>query len=591
MSPTQLMAAMLVLPLVGASVLAVSPKPLAKHIGVITSLVVFGLSILLAWQFPEWTTGRFWPGEAKEVAPIALGVSFTLGIDSVSLLLILLTTFLSPLAMLGSYTSVTNREREFYGWFLVLLTAMLLAFMARDVIAFYVGYEFTIVPMLFLIAIFGGDNRRYAAVKFFVFTFVASVITLSGLIYVAAARAQAGLGWSFGLAELQDFALTGLTDRERYWVFIAMMVGFCVKVPFWPVHSWLPLAHDQAPTGGSVILAGTLLKLGTYGIYRVALPMAPDAAVEVIPLLITFSIIAIVAISLVCVAQKDVKRLVAYSSVSHMGVAMLGMLALNPVGVTGSVMYMINHGLSTGALFLCIGMMYERYHTKDMDKLGGLAKRMPIWAFFVVFFTMTSVGLPGLNGFVSEVMCLLGAFTARPSTAIEYPGLIGPKWMVVAGVGSVVLGALYMLYMVGRVVWGPLKEPGHDAHGGHASHGGHGTTGGAGSAGDLHHGGGNHGHAAHGSSGGLPVDLSLREITCLAPIAVVCLLIGIQPWPLLDVINPSVKVTIAGYPEAVRDHIRATTTSATGNDERTALLPTGGDASSQPISSTPTVAP
>lgn len=561
MSPTQLMATMLTLPLIGASILAVSPKPLAKHIGVITSMVVFLLSILLAWQFPEWMTGKFWPADSHGGTAVALGVTFSLGIDSVSLLLILLTTFLTPLAMLGSYTSVTNREREFYGWFLVLLTAMLLAFMARDVIAFYIGYEFTIVPMLFLIAIFGGDNRRYAAVKFFVFTFVASVITLSGLIYVAAARAQSGLGWSFGLSELQSFALTGLTDRERYLVFIAMMIGFCVKVPFFPVHSWLPLAHDQAPTGGSVILAGTLLKLGTYGIYRVALPMAPDAAVEVVPLLVTLSIIAIVAISLVCVAQKDVKRLVAYSSVSHMGVAMLGMLALNPLGVTGSVMYMINHGLSTGALFLCIGMMYERYHTKEMDKLGGLAKRMPIWAFFMIFFTMTSVGLPGLNGFVSEVLCLLGAFSARPTTGIEWPGLIGPKWMVVAGVGSVIFGALYMLYMVGRVVWGPLKEPGHDAHGhghahGQADHAGHAHAGHA-------------GHAGHG----LSTDLSIREIACLAPIAVVCLLIGIQPWPLLDVISPSVKTTIAAYPEAMREHIRATSTSATSSGERTALAP------------------
>jgi NADH-quinone oxidoreductase subunit M len=612
MSPTQLMGAMLVLPLLGAAVVAVSPKPLAKHLGVLTSLLVFGLSIILAWQFPEWTSGGFWPGslagEVKETMPLALGVSLTLGIDSVALLLILLTTFLTPLALLGSYTSITSREREFYGWFLVLLSAMLLAFMARDAIAFYIGYEFTIVPMLFLIAIFGGENRRYAAVKFFVFTFVASVLTLAGIIYVAAARAQAGLGWSFGLAELQDFAVTGLTDRERLWVFIAMMIGFCVKVPLFPVHSWLPLAHDQAPTGGSVILAGTLLKLGTYGIYRIALPMAPDAAVEVIPVLVTLSIIAIVAISLVCVAQKDVKRLVAYSSVSHMGVAMLGLLALNPVGLTGSVMYMINHGLSTGALFLCIGMMYERYHTKEMDKLGGLAKRMPIWAFFMIFFTMTSVGLPGLNGFVSEVLCLLGAFAARPTTAIEYPGLIGPKWMLVAGLGSVVFGALYMLYMVGRVVWGPLKEPGHghghghghggaDAHrsetgSGGAGHGGHaasaaahasqaGAHGGATGGGDAggHGTGQGAGHAgAHGSSHAahadhLPADLTAREIGILVPIAAVCLLIGVQPWPLLDVITPSAKATLAGYPEAVREHLRATQSSATDVGERTALVP------------------
>lgn len=534
--PSNLMAAMLLLPLIGAGIIAAAPRLLAKHIAVGSSLAVFAISIMLAWQFPEWTSGRFWPNNSA--SELALGVSFTLGIDSVSLLLILLTTFLTPLALLGSYTSVTHREREFYAWFLVLLSAMLLAFMARDVIAFYVGYEFTIVPMLFLIAIFGGDNRRYAAIKFFVFTFVASVITLSGLIYVAAARAQTGLPWSFGLAELQSFAQSNdFSDTQRYWVFVAMMIGFCVKVPFFPVHSWLPLAHDQAPTGGSVILAGTLLKLGTYGIYRVALPMAPGAAVEIAPLLITFCIIAIVAISLVCFAQKDVKRLVAYSSVSHMGVAMLGMLALNPVGVSGSVLYMINHGLSTGALFLCIGMMYERYHTKDMDKLGGLAKKMPIWAFFMVFFTMTSVGLPGLNGFVSEVMCLLGAFSARPSTALEWPGLIGPRWMLIAGVGSVIFGALYMLYMVGRVVWGPLKEPGHGhGHGHESSHG--------------------HAHAGGHDNHGLPPDLCAREVVTLAPIAALCLFLGVQPWYVLDAIGPSATTTIAAYPEAVKNYLR-----------------------------------
>jgi NADH-quinone oxidoreductase subunit M len=574
MSPIQTMTAMLVLPLLGAAITAFAPAKLAKHIGTASSFVVLFLSILLAWEFPGWTTGEFWPGD--HAGPeIGLGITLSLGVDSIAMLLILLTTFLTPLALIGSYTSVTSREREFYGWFQVLLTAMLLAFMARDVIVFYVGYEFTIVPMLFLIAVFGGDNRRYAAMKFFIFTFVASVITLAGLVYVAALRAGVpGNEWSFALADLQQFARESLTSEQRFWVFVALMIGFCVKVPLFPVHSWLPLAHDQAPTGGSVILAGTLLKLGTFGIYRIALPMAPDAAVASTFFLSTLAVIAIVAISLVCVAQKDVKKLVAYSSVSHMGVAMLGMLALNPVGLGGSVMYMINHGLSTGALFLCIGMMYERYHTKDMDKIGGLAKRMPIWAFFMIFFTMTSVGLPGLNGFVSEAMCLLGAFSARPLASLEYPGLMGPRWMLIAGVGSVVLGALYMLFMVGKVVWGPLKEPaGHGHHGGdHHGHAhGHaaaaavagsqrGQHGGAdgGSHGDSHagretgHGEDEreHGHAQH-----LPADLTAREIGILAPIALACLLIGVQPWPLLKAIEPSTTKVLAGYPEAMREHL------------------------------------
>jgi NADH-quinone oxidoreductase subunit M len=249
--------------------------------------------------------------------------------------------------------------------------------------------------------------------------------------------------------------------------------------------------------------------------------------VESVRFLAILCVVAIVAISLVCFAQKDVKRLVAYSSVSHMGVCMLGLLALNPAGVTGSVMYMINHGLSTGALFLCIGMMYERYHTKDMAAIGGLAKRMPIWAFFMVFFTMTSVGLPGLNGFVSEILCLFGAFTANPATVTGFPGVLGPKWVLIAGVGSVIFGAVYMLYMVGKVVWGPLKEPHDHGHDGPHAH--------------------QHGHAIS--------DLNAREILALAPIAVVCLAIGVQPWPLLDAIEPSVRVAITGYPEAVREYV------------------------------------
>ena len=542
------MALMILLPLVGGGVIAVASERLAKHIGLITSFIVFALALILAWHHPHWITGNYWPasdgsGAASNIGlDLGLGVGLTLAVDTVSLLLVLMTTFLTPLALLASFTSVRFREREFYGWFLVLLSAMLLAFMARDAIAFFIGYELTIVPMLFLIAIYGGAERRVAAVRFFVVTFVSSVFSLAGIIYVAAMRASEYGDWTFSLPLLQQFASTQFSDSQSFWVFIALMIGPCVKVTFFPVHTWLPLAHDQAPTAGSVILAATLLKLGSYMIFRVVLPMTPTGAVECIEVLATLSVIAIVAISLICLVQKDMKRLVAYSSVSHMGVAMLGMLALNPLGVTGSIMYMLSHGLSTGALFLLIGMMYERYHTKAFSELGGLAKRMPIWAFFMVFFTLASIGLPGLNGFVSEFLCLFGAFTASANSETGYPGLLGPRWMVIAGFGSTILGAVYMLYMVGRVVWGPLKEPhGHGASGEHA--GAHGTTSERGA------------DQTHDDGPKLPADLNFREIAVLVPIAVVCLAIGLQPWPLLSAVEPSARLTLAPYPAAVENYL------------------------------------
>jgi NADH-quinone oxidoreductase subunit M len=323
-------------------------------------------------------------------------------------------------------------------------------------------------------------------------------------------------------------------------VFILLMAGFAVKVPFFPVHTWLPLAHDQAPTAGSVILAGTLLKLGTYGVYRIALPSAPVGGVELDQFIAVLCIIGIVNTALICWVQHDAKKLIAYSSVSHLGFCMLGLFALNSLGATGSVMYMINHGLSTGALFLCIGMIYERYHTKDMDQLGGLFKKMPVWSFFMVFFTLASLGLPGLNGFIGEFLCLMGCFTAEPGAASGYPGLLGPWWAVVAGLG-LILAAMYLLIMVGKLVWGPLREPHDHSHG--------------------------HGHG-HGE-GTLPTDLNAREIGILVPLAVVCLAIGFYPKPMLEAISPSADKVLAQYPKLVEEYARNGT-----------LLPSAGAAPS-----------
>jgi NADH-quinone oxidoreductase subunit M len=431
-----------------------------------------------------------------------------------------------PIAMIGSFSAVKEREKEYYAWFMILQAAMLGVFLARDAIVFYTAYEFTLVPMYFLIAIYGGAERRSASIKFFLYTFFGSMLTLAGVIYIAAQHALATGAWSFDLQVLANHCSQEMTNTQQYWVFILLMAGFAVKVPFFPVHTWLPLAHDQAPTAGSVILAGTLLKLGTYGVYRIALPAAPIGGVELSQLLAVLCILGIVVTALICWVQHDVKKLVAYSSVSHLGFCMLGLFSLNSIGATGSVMYMINHGLSTGALFLCIGMIYERYHTKDMDQLGGLFRRMPVWSFFMVFFTFASLGLPGLNGFIGEFLCLMGCFIAEPNSVAGYPGILGPWYAVVAGSG-LVLAAMYLLIMLGKLVWGPLKEP----HG----HG--------------------HGHG-HDHAGELPTDLSAREIGILIPLAVVCLAIGFYPKPMLEAIAPSVEKTLAAYPKHVEKYVR-----------------------------------
>ena len=519
---------LLILPLLAAGAIALAPERLSKWIATFATLGVFAVSLAFAWGFPGWTDGSIAPADAG--IPIGLGIQLSLGADAVGVMLILLTTFLMPLAMIGSFTAVKERLKEYYGWFMLLEAAMLGVFLAKDAIVFYTAYEFTLVPMYFLIAIYGGADRRPASIKFFLYTFFGSMLTLAGVIYIAAQNAMAAGEWTFDLARLAEFA-SSMSPERQFWVFILLMAGFAVKVPLFPWHTWLPLAHDQAPTAGSVILAGTLLKLGTYGVYRIALPSAPIGGVELNQLLAVLCILGIVVTALICWVQHDVKKLVAYSSVSHLGFCMLGLFSLNSIGATGSVMYMINHGLSTGALFLCIGMIYERYHTKDMDQLGGLFRRMPVWSFFMVFFTFASLGLPGLKGFIGEFLCLMGCFIAEPNSVAGYPGILGPWYAVVAGSG-LVLAAMYLLIMLGKLVWGPLKEPhGAEPHG----HG--------------------HGHG-HDHADGLPTDLSAREIGILIPLAVVCLAIGLYPKPMLEAIAPSVEKTLAAYPKHVEKYVR-----------------------------------
>jgi NADH-quinone oxidoreductase subunit M len=528
-----LLATLLILPLIGAAGIIFLPADRAKWAALVTTLVTFVFSVLVTFRFTGWGSGEFDPQLALSVPWLeAFGISLGFGADAVSMLLVLLTTLLMPLCIWGSFTAVTSRLREYYGWLLLLQAAMTGVFLATDLIFFYVCFEFTLIPMFFLIAIYGGQNRARASIKFFIFTFTGSMITLAGLVYVAW---QYALGhdnaWTFDIADLTAYAVGNLSAAQQAWVLLALLSGFAVKVPLFPVHTWLPLAHTEAPTAGSVILAGVLLKLGTYGMFRFVLPMVPDGLIDTvqftlplfnsdvsfipIKLIGVLAIIGVLYAALICWVQNDVKKLVAYSSVSHLGFCVLGLFALNPMGVHGSVLYMLNHGLSTGALFFLIGMIYERYHTRDMRSMSGLAHRMPIWGTFMVFFVLSSVGLPGLNGFVSEFLCLIGAFTASTDAA-PYPGMLGP-WYAAAAALGMVLAAMYLLIMVGKVVFGPLREP------------------------TVHH------DDEHEST--LPADLTAREIGVLVPLAVLCIYIGFQPSVLMDAMDGSVKSAIAAYPQ------------------------------------------
>lgn len=424
-------------------------------------------------------------------------IRYHVGLDAISGPLAALTGVLVPLSVACSFAAIRTRQREYYAWLLALTSGLFGVFAARDVILFYIFFEFTLVPLYFLIGIWGGPERRYAANKFFLYTFVGSVITFAGILYLAlraAAIRDSGLV-EFSLLDLSQ--LSGLTVAEQSWLFLAFFAGFAIKVPFFPLHTWLPLAHTEAPTAGSVLLAGVLLKLGTYGFLRFSLPMVPDGAFAWAATMGWLAVAGIIYGALVSWVQKDVKKLVAYSSVSHLGFCMLGMFSLLPMGLSGSVLYMINHGINTGALFLCVGMLYDRYHTRDMDKLGGIARQMPILAFFLVVFVLASVGLPGTNGFVSEFTVLLAAF---------HSPALGP-WFGALGATGILLGAIYLLYMVGKVLFGPVREPA-------------GTP-------DLHH--------------GLTRDLNRREILTLAPLAVLVFVLGVAPWLITDTLDPLLR--------------------------------------------------
>lgn len=445
---------------------------------------------------------RYW------IKSYGVEVRLAFGLDGLSVWMFGLSALLVFTCVLVSWEAIDDRAPTFYALLLLLETGMLGVFAARDIIVFYVFFEFTLIPLFFLIGIWGHEDRRYAANKFFIFTLAGSLLTFLGLLSIVL--------WNFyhGAEGVLDFSFDGVVKALavqpipaylQVWLFLALFAGFAVKVPLFPVHTWLPLAHTQAPTAGSVLLAGILLKIGCYGFVRFNLAMLPDASITCMPWLLGLSVAGIIYGALVALAQSDMKRMIAYSSVSHLGFCMLGIFSLNRLGVQGGVLQMLNHGLSTGGLFAVIGMIYERYHSREISEFGGLARRTPILAFFMLLFTFSSIGVPGLNGFAGEFLLLTGAFQRGWAEAPESWALAGRVISVLA-VSGVILGAWYMLWLVQRVFFGPVREP---THGGAR-------------------------HEVH--------DLNFREIVALVPLVVFMFWIGLVPQhflrPMADTLDP-----------------------------------------------------
>ena len=497
-------------PLVGALLLLFVPRENKKAVKWIANIFALAGLLVSLPLVPWFWAERFQPGfKFIEGAPSnwipSIGAGYYLGIDGISFLLIMLTTLLGWISIFSSWSAIEERTKEYYAWFLVLQTGMLGVFMALDFFLFFVFWEAMLVPMYLLIGIWGGPRKLYAAIKFFLYTLLGSVLMLLGILFLYFNNHSITGTYTFSLPELYKTA-PAIPFHFAIWLFLAFFVGFAIKVPMFPFHTWLPDAHVEAPTAGSVILAGVLLKMGTYGFIRFSLPFFPSVVTNttVRGWMIGLSIVAIIYGALVSLMQKDMKKLVAYSSVSHLGFCTLGIFALNPLGLTGSVLQQINHGISTGALFLIVGVLYERRHTREIAEYGGISNVMPVYAAITMIMFLSSMGLPLLNGFIGEFTILQGTFMENK------------LWAGLAVIG-VILAAAYLLWLYQRVFFGKVSNPKNEK---------------------LR-------------------DLNLREIVYFAPLIAMAFWIGLYPKPFFEIlqqpVNQLVQTVRPGYPGATME--------------------------------------
>ena len=517
-------------PLLGVFLLLLFPraeKGALKSFAIAWTLGVFLLSLaVLAW-FDAGQGGMQLVERHRWIQSI--GAGYHIGVDGISVFLLLLTTFLTPIAILGTINSVHERIKEFMISMLLLEAGMLGALVSLDLLLFYLFWELMLIPMYFLISVWGYQDRVYAAVKFFVYTMVGSLMMLFAILYIYATAPVVGAR-SFDLLVLTHAIQSAPYSIEvELLLFAAFALSFAIKVPMFPFHTWLPLAHVQAPTAGSVILAGVLLKMGTYGFLRFAIPLFPDASYWFLPPIAVLAIIGIIYGALVAMVQKDIKSLVAYSSISHLGFVMLGIASLDVKAVTGAVYQMLNHGISTGALFLLVGVLYERRHTRLITEFGGIAKQIPVIATVFLIVSLSSIGLPGLNGFVGEFLILIGTFNADAFALTSF-GVGAGRWLSLAAASGVILAAVYLLWMVRRVFFGPLSNPLNQKL----------------------------------------KDISLREAIVFAPLLILIVWMGVAPGYFLRRIEPAVQAAVSDvtHRAAARRDMRAAQAQVTAPNQQ-----------------------